>query len=291
MIKSMTGFGRGTYETEERTYQVEIKSVNHKYTDISIKMPRVLSYLEEKIKQELLQQVNRGKIDVFVNFINYSNKGKKIKINQDLALNYIQQLRELSSKGNLINNINVMEVAKLPEVLTIENTEDEEVLTKELMVAVNQAIQELVNARKIEGEKIAQDINKRVDTIAEKVEKISAFSTGLVEEYVVKLKERIKEILKTNVLDENRLAQEVVIYADKCSIEEELTRLRSHIKELKHLIESKIPIGKNMDFLIQEMNREINTIGSKANCLEITKLVVEVKTIMEDIRDRWSGGV
>ena len=286
MIKSMTGFGRGTYETEERTYQVEIKSVNHKYTDISIKMPRVLSYLEEKIKQELLQQVNRGKIDVFVNFINYSNKGKKIKINQDLALNYIQQLRELSSKGNLINNINVMEVAKLPEVLTIENTEDEEVLTKELMVAVNQAIQELVNARKIEGEKIAQDINKRVDTIAEKVEKISAFSTGLVEEYVVKLKERIKEILKTNVLDENRLAQEVVIYADKCSIEEELTRLRSHIKELKHLIESKIPIGKNMDFLIQEMNREINTIGSKANCLEITKLVVKVKTIMEDIREQ-----
>ena len=286
MIKSMTGFGRGTYETEERTYQVEIKSVNHKYTDISIKMPRVLSYLEEKIKQELLQQVNRGKIDVFVNFINYSNKGKKIKINQDLALNYIQQLRELSSKGNLINNINVMEVAKLPEVLTIENTEDEEVLTKELMVAVNQAIQELVNARKIEGEKIAQDINKRVDTIAEKVEKISAFSTGLVEEYVVKLKERIKEILKTNVLDENRLAQEVVIYADKCSIEEELTRLRSHIKELKHLIESKIPIGKNMDFLIQEMNREINTIGSKTNCLEITKLVVEVKTIMEDIREQ-----
>lgn len=286
MIKSMTGFGRGTYETEERTYQVEIKSVNHKYTDISIKMPRVLSYLEEKIKQELLQQVNRGKIDVFVNFINYSNKGKKIKINQDLALNYIQQLRELSSKGNLINNINVMEVAKLPEVLTIENTEDEEVLTKELMVAVNQAIQELVNARKIEGEKIAQDINKRVDTIAEKVEKIFAFSTGLVEEYVVKLKERIKEILKTNVLDENRLAQEVVIYADKCSIEEELTRLRSHIKELKHLIESKIPIGKNMDFLIQEMNREINTIGSKANCLEITKLVVEVKTIMEDIREQ-----
>lgn len=286
MIKSMTGFGRGTYETEERTYQVEIKSVNHKYTDISIKMPRVLSYLEEKIKQELLQQVNRGKIDVFVNFINYSNKGKKIKINQDLALNYIQQLRELSSKGNLINNINVMEVAKLPEVLTIENTEDEEVLTKELMVAVNQAIQELVNAGKIEGEKIAQDINKRVDTIAEKVEKISAFSTGLVEEYVVKLKERIKEILKTNVLDENRLAQEVVIYADKCSIEEELTRLRSHIKELKHLIESKIPIGKNMDFLIQEMNREINTIGSKANCLEITKLVVEVKTIMEDIREQ-----
>ena len=286
MIKSMTGFGRGTYETEERTYQVEIKSVNHKYTDISIKMPRVLSYLEEKIKQELLQQVNRGKIDVFVNFINYSNKGKKIKIKQDLALNYIQQLRELSSKGNLINNINVMEIAKLPEVLTIENTEDEEVLTKELMVAVNQAIQELVNARKIEGEKIAQDINKRVDTIAEKVEKISAFSTGLVEEYVVKLKERIKEILKTNVLDENRLAQEVVIYADKCSIEEELTRLRSHIKELKHLIESKIPIGKNMDFLIQEMNREINTIGSKANCLEITKLVVEVKTIMEDIREQ-----
>lgn len=286
MIKSMTGFGRWTYETEERTYQVEIKSVNHKYNDISIKMPKVLSYLEEKIKQELLQQISRGKIDVFVTFMNYSNKGKRIRINQDLALTYIQQLRELSINGNLIDNINVMEIAKLPEVLTIENTEDENILTKELMIAVNQAIQGLVNARKTEGEKIAQDINKRVDIITEKVEKISVFSTRLVEEYVVKLKERIKEILKTNVVDESRLAQEVVIYSDKCSIEEELTRLRSHLKELKHLIKSKIPIGKNMDFLVQEVNREINTIASKANCLEITRLVVEVKTILEDIREQ-----
>ena len=259
MIKSMTGFGKGTYEIEDRVYQVEIKSVNHKYNDITIKTPRMLSYLEEKIKQELLQHISRGKIDVFVTFINYSNKGKKIRINQDLALTYIQQLKELSNKANLIGNINIMDIAKLPEVLTIENTE---------------------------GEKIAQDINKRNTIIAEKIEKISEFSTGLVEEYVVKLKERIKEILKTNVVDENRLAQEIVIYSDKCSIEEELTRLRSHIKELKNLISSNIPIGKNMDFLVQEMNREINTIASKANCLEITKLVIEVKTIIEDIREQ-----
>ncbi len=286
MIKSMTGFGKGTYEIEDRVYQVEIKSVNHKYNDITIKTPRMLSYLEEKIKQELLQHISRGKIDVFVTFINYSNKGKKIRINQDLALTYIQQLKELSNKANLIGNINLMDIAKLPEVLTIENTEDEDILSKELMIAVNIAIQELVNSRKTEGEKIAQDINKRNTIIAEKIEKISEFSTGLVEEYVVKLKERIKEILKTNVVDENRLAQEIVIYSDKCSIEEELTRLRSHIKELKNLISSNIPIGKNMDFLVQEMNREINTIASKANCLEITKLVIEVKTIIEDIREQ-----
>lgn len=286
MIKSMTGFGKGTYEIEDRVYQVEIKSVNHKYNDITIKTPRMLSYLEEKIKQELLQHISRGKIDVFVTFINYSNKGKKIRINQDLALTYIQQLKELSNKANLIGNINIMDIAKLPEVLTIENTEDEDILSKELMIAVNIAIQELVNSRKTEGEKIAQDINKRNTIIAEKIEKISEFSTGLVEEYVVKLKERIKEILKTNVIDENRLAQEIVIYSDKCSIEEELTRLRSHIKELKNLISSNIPIGKNMDFLVQEMNREINTIASKANCLEITKLVIEVKTIIEDIREQ-----
>lgn len=286
MIKSMTGFGKGTYEIEDRVYQVEIKSVNHKYNDITIKTPRMLSYLEEKIKQELLQHISRGKIDVFVTFINYSNKGKKIRINQDLALTYIQQLKELSNKANLIGNINIMDIAKLPEVLTIENTEDEDILSKELMIAVNIAIQELVNSRKTEGEKIAQDINKRNTIIAEKIEKISEFSTGLVEEYVVKLKERIKEILKTNVVDENRLAQEIVIYSDKCSIEEELTRLRSHIKELKNLISSNIPIGKNMDFLVQEMNRGINTIASKANCLEITKLVIEVKTIIEDIREQ-----
>ena len=282
----MTGFGKGTYEIEDRVYQVEIKSVNHKYNDITIKTPRMLSYLEEKIKQELLQHISRGKIDVLVTFINYSNKGKKIRINQDLALTYIQQLKELSNKANLIGNINIMDIAKLPEVLTIENTEDEDILSKELMIAVNIAIQELVNSRKTEGEKIAQDINKRNTIIAEKIEKISEFSTGLVEEYVVKLKERIKEILKTNVVDENRLAQEIVIYSDKCSIEEELTRLRSHIKELKNLISSNIPIGKNMDFLVQEMNREINTIASKANCLEITKLVIEVKTIIEDIREQ-----
>lgn len=286
MIKSMTGFGRGTYETEGRTYQVEIKSVNHKYNDITIKMPRALSYLEEKIKQELLQQLNRGKVDVFVTFINYSDKGKKIRINQDLALRYIQQLKELSTKANLSDNIDVMEIAKLPEVLTIENTSDEEILERELMIAVNQAIQNLVNSRKVEGEKIAQDINKRITNIIEKVEKISVFSTGLVEEYVVKLEERIKEILKTNVVDENRLAQEVVIYSDKCSIEEELTRLKSHLKELKNLIQNITPVGKNMDFLVQEMNREINTIGSKANCLEITKLVVEIKTMTEDIREQ-----
>ena len=286
MIKSMTGFGRGTYETEDRTYQVEIKSVNHRYNDITIKTPRVLSYLEEKMKQELLKCVNRGKIDVFVTFMNYSDKGKQISINKDLALNYINQLRELSTKTNIIDNINVMDVAKLPEVLTIENTEDEDILTKELMKATDLAIQNLINSRKNEGEKIAQDIEKRIELIAEKVEKISEFSTGLVEEYVVKLEERIKEILKTNVVDENRLAQEVVIYSDKCSIEEELTRLRSHMKELKNLIKSDKPVGKNMDFLVQEMNREINTIGSKANCLNITKLVVDIKTIIEDIREQ-----
>lgn len=286
MIKSMTGFGRGMYKTGERNYNIEIKSVNHKYNDISIKMPRVLSYLEENIKNELLKNISRGKIDVFVTFINYSNKGKEIRINKDLAITYINELKELAQSANIIDDISTMEIAKLPEILTIENTEDEDILKEELMYAVNDAINEFINSRKQEGEKIAQDILKRIELVEEKVEKISGYSTGLVQEYVVKLEERIKEILKTDVVDQTRLAQEVVIYSDKCSIQEELTRLKSHTKEMKRLVECNNAVGKNMDFVVQEMNRETNTIGSKANSLDITKLVIEIKTILEDIREQ-----
>lgn len=286
MIKSMTGFGRGMYKTAERNYNIEIKSVNHKYSDISIKMPRVLSYLEENIKNELLKNVSRGKVDVFVTFVNYSNKGKEIRINKDLAITYINELRQLAQSTDIIDNISTMEIAKLPEVLTIENTEDEDILKEELMSALEEAINEFISSRKSEGEKISQDIIKRIELVEEKIEKISTHSTGLVQEYVVKLEERIKEILKTDVVDQTRLAQEVVIYSDKCSIQEELTRLRSHTKEMRRLAQYDGAIGKNMDFVVQEMNRETNTIGSKANCLEITKLVIEIKTILEDIREQ-----
>lgn len=287
MIKSMTGFGRSVYENEGREYLVEIKSVNNRFNDINIKMPRNLNYLEEKLKREILNSVSRGKIEVFVTFYNNSDLGKNIKLNLDMAKLYINELRKLAKDEEIIDNINVIDISRFPDVLNIKLDETaEETIETELMIALKEAIKSFIDMREKEGSKIKQDLEDRIKIISEKIEQISNISTGLVEEYIVKLETRIKELLKTDVVDEARLAQEVVIYSDKCSVEEEITRLKSHISQFLNLTNSNIAIGKKLDFLIQEMNRETNTIGSKANNLEITNLVVDIKTELENIREQ-----
>lgn len=287
MIKSMTGFGRGKYENEGRTYNVEIKAVNHKYSDISIKLPRFLNCLEDGIRKKISANVSRGKIDVFITFENYSSIGTEIRLNKELANTYIKELTELANETGIQNNINVMEIAKFPDVLKIDEESQEELIGKELNFAIDDALNKFIQMREIEGTKLIEDIEKRINLIENKVEEISKYSSTLVQEYIVKLESRVKELLKTDVVDENRIAQEIVIYSDKCSIEEELTRLRSHISQFKKLIkENNSPIGKKFDFLVQEMNRETNTIGSKANCLEITNRVIDIKTEIENIREQ-----
>lgn len=286
MIKSMTGYGKGNISENLRNYQVEIKSVNHRYLDISVKMPRVLSYLEEDVKKVISSKVKRGKIDVFVTFENSSTEGKEIKINNEIAKMYINQLKQLAEEENILANIEVTEISKYPDVLSVRNTQDDEQIKKELIEATTIATDKLVQMRQVEGSKMAEDLLKRIEKINQKIEKISELSTGLIEEYVVKLENRIKEILKNQEIDESRLAQEVVIYADKCSIEEEVTRLKSHISQFKELINSDDAVGKKLDFIIQEMNRETNTIGSKANNLEITNGVIDIKTEIENIREQ-----
>ena len=287
MIKSMTGFGRSVYENEGREYLIEIKSVNNRFSDINIKMPRSFNYLEEKIKKEVLKSVTRGKVDLYITFNNNSDKGKTIKLNTEIAKIYIDELKKLSKEAEIIDNINIMDISKFPDVLNIKMEEDsEEIIEKELMVALNEAIKSFIDMREKEGSKIKQDFENRVKVIAEKIEQICSISTGLVEEYIVKLETRIKELLKTDVVDQTRLAQEVVIYSDKCSVQEEITRLKSHISQFLNLTNENIAIGKKLDFLIQEMNRETNTIGSKANNLEITNLVVDIKTELENIREQ-----
>ena len=286
-MKSMTGFGRAKLEKNSRIYNVEIKSVNHKYNDISIKLPRSLSYIEEKIKKQISSTVSRGKIDVYITFENYSEEGKEVIVNRELVKEYIKEFKKLSEENNLNINIPVTEITKLPDVLTLKETsEDEEVIENEVLECVKEAINNFVSMREKEGNKIKEDLNTRIERVKEKVEQISKYSTGLVEEYVVKLEERIKEILKTDIVDKSRLAMEVVLYADKCSVEEEITRLRSHIIQFKNMLEETNPIGKKIDFLIQEMNRETNTIGSKSGSLDITNLVINVKTELEDIREQ-----
>lgn len=283
----MTGFGRGKYENEGRNYSVEIKSVNHKYSDISIRMPRFLNSFEEKMRKRISASISRGKIDVFVNFENYSSEGNHIHFNNALAKEYIKGLEQLAKETGISYEVKLMDVAKMPEILKLEEDENEELIGNELMLALDEALKNFVQMRQEEGQKLTQDMQKRMEFVAQKVTEIEKYSGSLVEEYMQKLETRVKELMEPNVVDENRLAQEIVIFSDKSSIEEELTRLKSHIAQFKKfLTEGKSPIGKKMDFLIQEMNREINTIGSKANCLEITNGVIEVKTEIENIREQ-----
>ncbi|MBP3464473.1 MAG: YicC/YloC family endoribonuclease [Clostridia bacterium] len=287
MIRSMTGFGRGKFENEGREYTVEIKSVNHKYSDISIKLPRQISYLEENVRKEVSKRIARGKIDIFITMQDFSEKGKSIKINKEIAKVYISELRDLANETGISSNIDVIDISKFPEVLNISNEENEEIYWTELSEALNIALDKFVAMREIEGNKICDDFKVRMARIKEKVSNISDFSAGLVEEYIVKLNTRVKELMKTDIIDENRLAQEIVIFSDKSSIQEELTRLDSHISQFLDLVNNANgPIGKKCDFIIQEMNREVNTIGSKANSMDISKGVIELKTEIEDVREQ-----
>lgn len=286
MIKSMTGYGRGKYENEGRSYTVEIKSVNHKYTDINVRLPRLLNSVEDKVRKKISESISRGKIDVFITFENYSSKGTNIRINKELAKEYIKELKSLAEEADLKFDLSVIDVSKFPEILKLEDDDDSELIGNELMIAVDEALSKFINMREIEGQKLVEDIEKRIYKIQEKVNEVTTFSSTLVEEYMAKLETRINELLKPGVVDETRLAQEIVIFSDKSSIEEELTRLKSHIAQFLDLIKKESPIGKKIDFLIQEINREINTIGSKANCLEITNRVIELKTEVENIREQ-----
>ena len=286
MPRSMTGFGRAKYEFDGREYQIEIKSVNYKYNDISVKLPRNISYLEEKIKNAISKSISRGKVDVFVTFYNNSSAGKNVKINNELAKVYIEELKNLASETGIEANLRAIDISKMPDVLVMKNDDDEELIMNEIQKPLDEAIDGFIAMKQTEGNKIAEDLLNRINIISEKVEKISEKSTGLIDEYVVKLETRIKEMLKVDVVDETRLAQEVVFFADKTSIQEELTRLRSHIIQFTDILKSNSVVGKKLDFIIQEMNRETNTIGSKSGSLDITNLVIDMKTELEDIREQ-----
>lgn len=286
MIRSMTGFGRGKNNVEGREYLVEIKSINHKYADIGIRLPRSLNGIEYKIRQEIASKVSRGKIDVYIEFNDNSANEASVCINKELAKLYIKDLKELGKEAGIDNDFNVIEIAKMPDVLKRDNETDEDLIFQELSVALNEAIEKFLEMRNFEGTKLKEDIEKRLNVLENKILDIEEKSTGLVEEYIVKLEERIKEILRTDVVDETRLAQEVVIYSDKISIEEEITRLKSHVSQFRKMLNESSPIGKKLDFLTQEINRETNTIGSKTSSLDVTNLVVDLKTEIENIREQ-----
>ena len=285
-MNSMTGFGRANLEKNSREYVVEIKSVNHKYNDISVKAPRNLLVFEDRIRKTVLSNITRGKVDIYITYSNFGTEGRKVVINKDLAKLYIKELKELAMENNISDDIKVTEISKFPDVLNVENVEEQDTICEELLECLELALEKITKKRNAEGIKIKEDIQKRLQKVEEQLELITKNSSTIVQEYIEKLENRVNEILKTDVVDKTRLAQEIVIYSDKCSIEEELTRLNSHISQVRNLIEQNEPVGKKIDFLIQEMNREVNTIGSKSGSIEITNSVIELKTVLEDIREQ-----
>jgi len=287
MIKSMTGFGRGKIEDGGKELMVEIKTVNHRYCDIYIKMPRQISFLEDKVREVIRKKISRGKVDVYITYDDFSEDSKDIIIDRALAEAYNRSVQLLRDEFGLKDDISVSLIARFPDVLRVEKPEeDEEKIWSLLSVALNDALDALINMRQIEGEGLMHDLLERTTIIENNIKEISIRAPEVVKEYKCKLENRIKELLDQQIVDENRLAMEVAIFADRCSIEEELVRLGSHIKQLRETLKLSQPVGRKLDFLLQELNREINTIGSKANDLIITNQVVEIKSELEKIREQ-----
>lgn len=287
MIKSMTGFGRGEHEEFGRSYIVEIKSVNHRYSDISVKLPKQLSYLEDTIRKFVSEHISRGKIDVYITQDKYSEDEIRVTVDHALASSYIKALHELRDTYKLEDDVSVSNVSKFPDLLTVDRVEDDkDKVWNTLSAAIEESLENLTKMREMEGRKLFEDLSNRAKYIKSVVDEINKRSPVVVQEYKTKLEERIKQLLGDIPVDETRLAQEVAIFADKSSITEEVVRLYSHLDQLLSILNEDVPVGRKLDFLVQEMNREINTIGSKASDIIITRYVVEVKSEIEKIREQ-----
>lgn len=287
MIRSMTGFGRSSCEENGRSFIVEIKTVNHRYADITVKLPRQLSYLEDNIRKYVLKQISRGKIDVYITQDKFSEEDVHVSVDEALASAYIKALQELKDKFCLKDDISISTITRFPDIINVSKAEeDSDKVWETLQKAIEMSLQNLLDMRSREGQKLAEDIIERKRYLKTIVEKIEERSPVVVSEYKVKLEERIKEISGGISIDETRLATEVALFADRSSIAEEIVRLYSHFEQLMHILDEGDSVGRKLDFLVQEMNREINTIGSKASDLQITKYVVEVKSEIEKIREQ-----
>ena len=288
MAISMTGFGRGEYKDDNYYFLAECKTINHKYCDINIRLPRKISFLEDKARNFVKNHIKRGRVDIYIKLDLLGSEDVNLKFDEALASQYVNILKEIRDKYDLVDDISVMNIAKFPEIIkTEEKEEDEDLLWSMLSKALEQTLTNLMEMRSEEGKILANDILQRCDLLRNIIEEIEKHSYTVVLDYKEKLNNRISEILENpSLVDENRLAQEVAIYADKSSITEEIVRFKSHIEQLKSTIVKNESIGRKIDFLIQEMNRETNTIGSKSSDLNITNLVVEIKSELEKIREQ-----
>lgn len=287
MVRSMTGFGRGDFQLDNREFVVEIKTVNHRYSDVFIKLPRQVGFLEDRVRELVSRAVSRGKIDVYVTYNNSGDDSKYVSFDEALAKTYISAVMALRDKFGLKDDISVSLISRYPDVLKVEQTEEDgEKLWSILKIAVGNALESLVAMRGSEGEGLKNDLLARLDYIESILKEITQHTPEVVREYKARLETRIKDLLDQHTIDENRLAMEVALFADRCSIDEETVRLASHLGQMRETLSLQQPVGRKLDFLIQEMNREINTIGSKANDLSITRNVVEIKSEIEKLREQ-----
>ena len=287
MVKSMTGYGRSQQIADGMNITVEIKSVNHKYFEFNARVPRTFGFLEEKLKSFTQSLVSRGKIECFVSIEMPENENVEVSVNYALAEGYINALKALCEKYSLREDVSVTSISRYPDVLTVHKLpEDEEKIWQAVKTVASEAIDSFISMREKEGEKLCSDILSRADAIIECVEFIEKRSPQTVTEYNEKLKNRIRELIGDVSVDEQRLLQEAAIYADKIAVAEETVRLRSHISQLREMFDSTDAVGRKMDFLVQEINREANTIGSKAQDVEITRRVLTIKGEVEKIREQ-----
>lgn len=287
MIKSMTGFGRCEIAENNRKFTVEMKSVNHRYLDVNIKMPKKLNFFESAIRSELKNYISRGKVDIFITYEDFSENNSSVRYNKELAEEYLTYLRKMAEDFGLDDDIRVSTLSKYPEIFTMEEqTVDEEELWKELQKTIQGASEMFVQTRIVEGEHLRDDLIEKLDGMLKLVDFISERSPQIITEYKNKLEEKVRELLADTAVDEGRLLTEVTIFADKVCVDEEIVRLRSHIETTKKTLMDGGSIGRKLDFIAQEMNREANTILSKANDLEISNCAIELKTEIEKVREQ-----
>lgn len=287
MIKSMTGYGKSEQTIDSLNVTVEIKSVNHRYFEFSARVPREYGFLEEKLKKYCNSLITRGKVECYVSVEDLEEREMEVNVNETLASGYVKALKELSERFGLKDDISAVTLSRYPDVITLHKaSEDEERIWNAVKTVAETAVSKFIEMRETEGSKLRGDILSRADYIIECVEFIEGRSPETVREYNEKLKQRMKELLGDAAVDEQRLLNEAAIYADKIAVDEETVRLRSHISQLREFMNSSEAIGRKLDFLVQEINREANTIGSKAQDVDIAKKVIAIKAEVEKIREQ-----
>ena len=287
LIKSMTGYGRAVETVNGREFTVEVRSVNNRYLDCSVKLPRSLNFAEDAVKQAVKGAVSRGKVDVFISMKAETGEDVKISLNQPVLEGYLEAMRQMVSQYGVADDISVSTVSRLPDVFAVERPEvDEKQLLQDLLAVVNQALEEYNAMRQTEGAALEQDLRSRGGTILELVAQIEQGNAQTVVDYRARLEAKLQEVLANTSIDESRILTEAAIFADKVAVDEETVRLRSHLQQMNAMLTTGGAMGRKLDFLLQEMNRETNTVGSKCSDVRLARIVVEIKAELEKIREQ-----